>query len=126
MNQMFLRNFPCYAGIAVALFGCLVIAAWYAHWRHILQFTPDSAPMQFNTVLCFILSGAALFLLTTPYGLIAPWLAGVAGLLTFMTLLQYLTRHDFGIDLLFFGSVSVWKIRLYAPWISKLQCIAQR
>jgi PAS domain S-box-containing protein len=102
MSQKFIRNFPRAAGVAVALFGCLVIIAWYAHWRLVLQLVPDTAPMQYNTALCFILSGAALFLLTTSHSRIALWLSGAAWLISFLTLLQYLTGLDFGIDLLFY------------------------
>jgi hypothetical protein len=31
------RQFPRYAGAAVALFGLLIIASWYAHWQAIIQ-----------------------------------------------------------------------------------------
>jgi hypothetical protein len=58
-------RFPRLSGAAVAAFGLLVIASWYAQWRAILQIVPGSAPMQYNTALCFVLSGAGLFLLTT-------------------------------------------------------------
>jgi len=95
-------NFPRYAGAAVALFGLLVIASWRAHWRFILQMIPNTAPMQYNTALCFILSGAGLFLLTTSRAMLAPWLGGSAVAITLLTLLEYLSGRDLSIDQLFF------------------------
>jgi CHASE3 domain sensor protein len=96
------RHFPRWAGALVAFLGLLVIASWYAHWQRILQLVPNTAPMQFNTALCFVLSGGALFLLTTPRLKIVPWLGGAVGLLTALTLLEYLTGWDLYIDLIFF------------------------
>jgi CHASE3 domain sensor protein len=96
------RNFPRYAGAAVALFGLLIITSWYAHWQSILQMLPDTAPMQYNTALCFILSGAGLYLLTTSRAKISSWLGGAAASIALLTLLQYLTGRDFGIDQIFF------------------------
>src|SRR5271154_5523981 len=93
-----IRHFPRFAGAAVALFGLLVIASWYARGQSILQMAPNTAPMQYNTALCFILSGAGLFLLTTPRAKIAPWLGGAAAFFTLLTLLEYLTGRDFSID----------------------------
>jgi hypothetical protein len=66
------QNLPRYAGAVVAAVGLLIIASWYAHWRPILQMVPNTAPMQFNTAVCFILSGAGLFLLTTSRAKIVP------------------------------------------------------
>jgi PAS domain S-box-containing protein len=68
------------------------------HWVPILQMLPNTAPMQYNTALCFILSGTGLFLLTTSRSKIAPWLGAAAALITLLTLLEYLTGRGFGID----------------------------
>ena len=96
------RHFPRYAGAAVALFGLLDILSWYAHWQSVIQMLPNTAPMQYNTALCFILSGAGLFLLTTARKKIAPWLGGVVFFFALLTLSQYLISRDFGIDQIFF------------------------
>jgi CHASE3 domain sensor protein len=98
----FPRLFPRYAGVAVAGFGLLVVASWYAHWQSVLQMLPNTAPMQYNTALCFILSGAGLCLLTTRRAVYAPWLGGAVGLFTLLTLLEYVTGRDFCIDQIFF------------------------
>jgi PAS domain-containing protein len=98
----FLRQFPRHAGVAVTLFGLLIIASWYLHWRPVLQMMPDTAPMQFNTALCFIGSGAALFLLTTRRAEHARWLGGLVLFFTLLTLLEYLTGWEVSIDQIFF------------------------
>lgn len=91
------------SGILVTALGLTVIAAWYAHWSRVLQIFPSAAPMQFNTALSFILCGAALFLLQTrrmpAIGILC---GGAAALLTSLTLLEYLTGRDLGVDLLLF------------------------
>jgi CHASE3 domain sensor protein len=97
-----LLRFPRYAGGAVTLFGLLIIASWHAHWRPILQMSPSTAPMQYNTALCFMLSGAGLLLLTTTRAKIAPWLCGTAAFVALLTLLEYVTGRDLIIDQLFF------------------------
>jgi CHASE3 domain sensor protein len=102
MDAPWLRRFPRLAGCAVALFGLLIIVSWYARWRPVLQMLPNTAPMQFNTALCFILSGAGLFLLTTRRAGYAPWPGGAAALIALLTLLQYVTHQDFSIDEIFF------------------------
>jgi PAS domain S-box-containing protein len=96
------RNFSRYAGLAVFGFGGLIIISWYAHWTGFLQFQDNAAPTQYSTALCFILSGAALFLLTTRRQPLAPWIAGAVVLFTLMTLLEYATNENFGIDLLLY------------------------
>jgi CHASE3 domain sensor protein len=83
------------------MFGLLVEASWFAHWKPILQMLPNSAPMQFNTALCFVASGAGLFLLTTRRANVARWLAVPSLLLAPLTLLEYVSRWDLGIDQLF-------------------------
>jgi CHASE3 domain sensor protein len=97
-----LRRFPRYVGAGVTLFSLLIIASWHAHWRAVLQMLPDTAPMQFNTALCLMLSGAGLFLLTTSRTRYAPGLAGAAALFALLTLLEYLLGQDFSIDEIFF------------------------
>jgi CHASE3 domain sensor protein len=95
-------QFPRYAGAAVALGGLLVIASWYAHWQAVIQLLPNTAPMQFNTALCFILSGAGLCLLTTRGADQARWPGGAVLFFTLLTLLEYVTGRDFNIDQIFF------------------------
>ena len=100
-DSAFLRNFPRYAGAVVALAALLAVVAWHLHWRPVLQMLSDTAPMQYNTALCFILSGAGLFLLTTSRAKIAPWPGGAAAVIALLTLLEYATGRDLSIDQVF-------------------------
>ena len=97
-----LRLFPRVAGALTVLIGIIVITCWYAHWTLALQVLPNLPLMQFNTALCFILSGGGLFLLTTSRAKIAPWLGGLVGVFVLLTLVEYITGGNFGIDQLFF------------------------
>jgi len=98
---VWLRAFPCVAGGVTALLGFITIVGWQAHWRLAVQWLPDSSPMHFNTALCFLLLGIGLSLLSTRHRNFAPWLGGSAAAFAMLTLLQYVTGRDFGIDLLF-------------------------
>ncbi len=95
------RNFPRYAGAAVVLTALLVIASWYAHWSRVLQMVPGSAPMQYNTALCFVFLGAGLLLLTLRRPRAALLAAALSAGLAGLTLLEYLGHWDLGIDELF-------------------------
>jgi hypothetical protein len=94
------------AGVGTGLVGLLIIISWNAHWQAILQMLPSSAPMQFNTALCFVLFGAGLFLLTTSRAIMASWLGGAAAFFALLTLLEYLTGRDFNIDQIFLNLTS--------------------
>jgi CHASE3 domain sensor protein len=96
------RNVPRWAGVAVALFGLLDIASWHEHWRAILQPVPGSAPMQYNTALCFIILGIGLVLLTTRWVKIAPGLGAVAAFIPIVTVVEYASGWDFGVDQVLF------------------------
>ena len=84
--------------MGVALFGLLIVAGWYANWRPLLQIFPHASPMQFNTALCFILSGTALFLLTTRHEYYAPWLALAVLFFTVLILVEHIAGADLSID----------------------------
>jgi CHASE3 domain sensor protein len=99
-SALFLR-FPRIAGEAVAAFGLLVIASWHAHWLAVLQIVPGGAPMQYNTALCFVLSGAGLYLLTTRRPRLAALPGAVSAVLALLTLLEYLGAWNLKIDEMF-------------------------
>jgi len=96
------RLAPLSAALIVTAFGLIVIVAWYAHWPRVLQIFPHAAPTQYNTALCFILCAAGLFLLNMRHVRSALWPSGIVALLASLTLLEYLTGWDLGIDQLFF------------------------
>jgi CHASE3 domain sensor protein len=68
----------------------------------LLQVFANAAPVQYNAALCFILCGAGLCLLNSRLARGALWPGGIAAILAALTLLEYLTGWDFGIDQLLF------------------------
>ena len=47
-------------GLVVATLGLVVIVGWLASSPALVQIRPTFAPMQFNTALCFLATGASL------------------------------------------------------------------
>jgi PAS domain S-box-containing protein len=78
--------------------------SWYAHWTVIIQPDPDVPSVKFNTGLDFFLCGAGLLSLTTRAPGIARWLGGAAALVAFLTIIEYATGRDLGLDQLFVRS----------------------
>ncbi len=85
------------SGLATLL-GVLVIIGWYTKTVGLIQVLPHLVPMQYNTALLMTLSGlsviAHLYNFRIPSGIIGAFVAIVGTL----TLLQYGTGADFGID----------------------------
>jgi CHASE3 domain sensor protein len=90
------------SGLASVALGVIVIIGWHGRWSRLLQIFPDAAPMQYNTALCFVLCGAGLSLLSSRFAWVALGLGGLTALSTSLTLLEYLTGQDLGIDQLLF------------------------
>ena len=85
---------------AVAL-GAAAITGWYLKIPILIQIHPDLAPMQFNTALCFALGGLAIFAGESGKPRFAAILGSVVAGTGLLTLLEYATGADFGIDRLF-------------------------
>jgi PAS domain S-box-containing protein len=86
---------------AVALFGLLVIVAWYAHWTAFLQISPDSAAVKYNAGLVFILCSVGIALLSTRFARPAVACGALAIVIGTLTLFEYLTASSFSIDQIF-------------------------
>ena len=87
-------------GIATAL-GLAGLVGWYTGSAILVQFAPTLAPMQYNSALSFLLSGAGILALTwgrSRLGLACGMAVAAIGSLT---LAQYLLGIDLGIDQLF-------------------------
>ena len=96
------KIFVTAAGIITGVLGLLVLIGWYAHIPALVQLRPNLAPMQYNTALCILLSGAGLcafhwrrFRATQIFG-------GIVFVIAGLTLYEYLTSIDLGIDQLLF------------------------
>jgi signal transduction histidine kinase/CheY-like chemotaxis protein len=88
-------------GAATAGLGLLVIFGWLVGNRTLIQVMPTFVPMQFNTALGFVLSGGALLLLAVGRQQGATIAGGLAFALGTLTLFQYATGVNLGIDELF-------------------------
>lgn len=91
------------AALAVVLLGAFAVSGWLLGRASWVQLREDFAPMQFNAALCLILLGVALFVRT-----LSPrwtrWLAALPAAIAGLTLVQYLTGLDLGIDQLLIRS----------------------
>ncbi len=97
-----------YSALALAIFSVLVIVmglsvivGWYTNNRLLIQIMPDFVPMQYNTALCFVLSGIGLMsqvLKSTKSSLVVGLLLTI---ISTMTLIEYMFLVNFGIDQLF-------------------------
>lgn len=85
-------------GMAALLLGVVTGVGWLVRIDPVVQPLPGFAPMQFNTALCFALSGAALLLLGRERQL-AAWAALVpVGVIAAVTSIQFLLDVTIGID----------------------------
>lgn len=89
------------AGLVAFALGIIVIFGWYINDLRLIQISESFSPMQYNTALGFVLAGAGLVLLSRPWRnacMVAGTMTTALGLLT---LLQYLTGGELGLDQLF-------------------------
>lgn len=95
------------AAVLVALIGIIGISGWFIDIP-LFRFTlyPDSAPMLPNVAVGFIASGIALWLYCQHRRVQGRWLGFVVLAIAVLTIVDYSTEHDFGIDRLFISAVS--------------------
>ncbi len=93
------------ATLAGALFsvvlGTIVIIGWYTHNLDLIQIDQAYVPMQYNTALCFMLSGLAFICVIYNKKWPACILAFPVALIGLLTLIQYIFTLNVGIDQLF-------------------------
>ncbi|MCL1472263.1 sensor histidine kinase [Argonema antarcticum] len=106
-----MQSFSKKAGITVFLIGCVVITGWIFDITILKSILPGLVSMKANTAICFILSGASLWLWHQKQdsGNRRKYLRGnalaCASLVIFislLTLIEYSFHLNFGIDQLFF------------------------
>ena len=91
------------AGLLTIIMGCLVLAGWFFDIPSFKSVLPGIISMKFNTALCFILSGIALYLQDAPAvsrrrKKIAFICAGIILIAGFLNLLEYIFNWNIGID----------------------------
>jgi PAS domain S-box-containing protein len=103
--------------IALIALGCAVLCGWLFRWQTLLSVSPRFAPMKPNTAVGFIATGAALWLRLAHSdgkqrtGRRLSWFVLVLGGLT---LTEYATGWDFGIDRLLYANADLgrWPARM--------------
>lgn len=98
------KNTVMAAGVLSFLLGGIVLAGWYTGNTLLIQVHSAFAPMQYNAALGFLLSGAGLIALCLKAGLASFLIGVVVGALGILTLFQYVSGIDLGIDQLLMKS----------------------
>ena len=87
------------AAVLVMALGATVLAGWFSYSPALIQVLPQLPPMTRNTAACFLLCGLALLMLALrgPRWLVVMF-AGMAGVLSLLTLVEIVIRVDLGIN----------------------------
>ncbi|MBI3662324.1 MAG: PAS domain S-box protein [Acidobacteria bacterium] len=104
-----LRRFSLISSIVVCASGLGVLGGWIFDVQALKSVFPGLATMKVNTAICFVLSGVSLWLLQdgrTRQRRVAQVFAGIILLVGAVTLAEYLTGGDLGIDQLLFRDTS--------------------
>lgn len=91
----------CLCGIFLTLLGLAAMCGWWFDIEWAVSVFPGAVPMQFNTALCFFLCGLGLILATIGRDAYATIPLFFAALIGFLTLVEYYSGHNIGIDELF-------------------------
>lgn len=86
------------SGSVVVLIGAFVLFGWYVKNITLIQILPSFVPMQYNTALGFLLCGLSVFLIYFGKPKVAIVLGGVAGIIGFLTILEYISGRNIQID----------------------------
>lgn len=86
------------SGASVAVLGGLVVAGWLTVALALIQVLPGFPPMQYNTALGFMISGAALLAAALDLRRPTAMLGGLAAIIGLATLFEYVFQSDLGID----------------------------
>jgi len=105
------KYFSSAAGIFTFAVGCLVLAGWLLDIAALKSIFPNWVPMKPNSAFCFVLAGAALWLLQK--NTLSCWQYRIGQILSAVvfgiglcTLTQYLFDWNFGIDQLLFQAAT--------------------
>ena len=96
-----LRVIVVLTGVFTSVLGLSVLIGWHTHNAGLIQVLPSLIPMQYNTAICFVLSGLGLITLSFSMKRLTMSLAVVVGLISLISLLEYMLGVNFGLDELF-------------------------
>ena len=97
-NRSLYRLLPTTLSFVVMLLGALVMMGWIIRNESLVQISSSFVPMQFNTALAFLFSGAALWGVIEKYYQITLSAAILVLIISGLTLSQYLFGIDLNID----------------------------
>ncbi|MDE1462751.1 sensor histidine kinase [Spartinivicinus poritis] len=102
MNKQLVLNTIVFSAATLSLLlGIVVLIGWHTKTVMLIQLLPTLVPMQYNTALGFILCGIALYFVSKNSLLMGTITGGIAGIIGFLTLIQYIFGTDIGLDELF-------------------------
>ena len=81
--------------------GVVVLVGWYSHNTLLIQVSPAFVPMQYNTALGFFLSGISVVAFVFKKRRATMTSGGFVGLVGLLTLIEYVSGMNLGIDELF-------------------------
>lgn len=84
-------------GLVVSIVGILTMVGWHTHTSFLIQLNSTYTPMQYNTALCFLMSGLGLIIyLKMPK--LSAILGGFIFFISATTLAQYIFSINLGLD----------------------------
>lgn len=90
--------YTLFCGVIPLFLGTVVLFGWHVHSIALIQVNPAFAPMQYNTALCFLLSGLGLMLLAMQRHILSRTLGFMVFSVGSATLAQYVFDIDLNID----------------------------
>jgi PAS domain S-box-containing protein len=99
-GHAFALTFARCAALTVAALGAVVLGGWLVGVDALKSAGVGAATMKFNTALCFVLAGGALWTETEQRGAarLGPWLAAAVAAIGGATIIEYATGVNLGID----------------------------
>lgn len=85
-------------GVAVSIFGAVVLIAWSSHFTLLIQVAPGQPPLTRQAALCYVLNGAALALLAAGRRAAGGVCAALVFLLAVVVGFEYFLDRSLGVD----------------------------
>lgn len=88
-------------GLLTVIAGALVLFGWCTHNPALIQINPAFAPMQYNTALCFLMSGLSIIAIASSSNFAGVVFALFPSVIGLLTLIEYIFNVNIGIDTIF-------------------------